>query len=174
MTATQFQKMVNHESGMLGISEISSDVRDLLAQEASLQRCRCFGATRYSRTGSAISFQRQWSGNSSGALWPPAIRFRDPGNSQLHSLPNALHHQHVHATQAQRSTIAGASRVKESGLHQSVRRNSGRCRLHGGVFGASGPDAVYELLGIERKIPPITPHDKSLRTQFEALIKAFK
>ena len=34
--------------------------------------------------------------------------------------------------------------------------------------------AVYELLGIERKIPPVTPHDKSLRTQFEALIKAFK
>jgi len=34
--------------------------------------------------------------------------------------------------------------------------------------------AVYELLGIDRKIPPITPHDKSLRTQFEALIKAFK
>jgi len=34
--------------------------------------------------------------------------------------------------------------------------------------------AVYELLGIDRKIPPVTPHDKSLRTQFEALIKAFK
>ncbi len=34
--------------------------------------------------------------------------------------------------------------------------------------------AVYELLGVERTIPPITPHDKSLRTQFEALIKAFK
>ncbi len=34
--------------------------------------------------------------------------------------------------------------------------------------------AVYELLGIERKIPQITPHDKSLRVQFEALIKAFK
>ena len=34
--------------------------------------------------------------------------------------------------------------------------------------------AVYELLGIDRMIPPITPHDKSLRTQFEALIKAFK
>lgn len=33
--------------------------------------------------------------------------------------------------------------------------------------------AVYELFGIERKIPPITPHDKSLRAQFEALIKAF-
>jgi oleate hydratase len=34
--------------------------------------------------------------------------------------------------------------------------------------------AVYELLGIDRKVPPITSHDKSLRTQFEALIKAFK
>jgi oleate hydratase len=34
--------------------------------------------------------------------------------------------------------------------------------------------AVYELLGIERKVPPVTPHDKSIRAQFEALIKAFK
>lgn len=34
--------------------------------------------------------------------------------------------------------------------------------------------AVYELLGIGRPIPPVTPHDKSLRVQFEALIKAFK
>jgi oleate hydratase len=34
--------------------------------------------------------------------------------------------------------------------------------------------AVYELLGIDRKIPPVTPHDKSLQTQFEALLKAFK
>ncbi len=34
--------------------------------------------------------------------------------------------------------------------------------------------AVYELLGIDRKIPPITPHDKSLRVQLNALIKAFK
>jgi len=34
MTATQFDQMVNHESGLLGVSEISSDLRDLLAQEA--------------------------------------------------------------------------------------------------------------------------------------------
>ena len=34
--------------------------------------------------------------------------------------------------------------------------------------------AVYELLGIERTVPPVTPHDKSIRAQFEALIKAFK
>jgi len=34
--------------------------------------------------------------------------------------------------------------------------------------------AVYELLGIDREIPPITPHDQSLRVQMEALYKAFK
>lgn len=34
--------------------------------------------------------------------------------------------------------------------------------------------AVYELLGVNREVPPVTPHDKSLRVQFEALIKAFK
>ncbi len=34
--------------------------------------------------------------------------------------------------------------------------------------------AVYEFLGIDRPIPPVSPHDKSLRVQFEALIKAFK
>ena len=34
--------------------------------------------------------------------------------------------------------------------------------------------AVYQLLGIERKIPPVTPHDKSLHAQFEALIKSFQ
>lgn len=34
--------------------------------------------------------------------------------------------------------------------------------------------AVYELLGIDRKVPAVTPHDKSLRTEFEVLIKAFK
>ncbi len=33
MSAQQFQDMVNHESGLLGVSEISSDTRDLLARE---------------------------------------------------------------------------------------------------------------------------------------------
>ena len=33
MNATQFQEMVNHKSGLLGVSEISSDLRDLLARE---------------------------------------------------------------------------------------------------------------------------------------------
>jgi acetate kinase len=34
MTTKQFYKLVNHESGLIGVSEISSDMRDLLAQEA--------------------------------------------------------------------------------------------------------------------------------------------
>ena len=33
MTAAQFDHMVNHESGLLGVSELSSDMRDLLAWE---------------------------------------------------------------------------------------------------------------------------------------------
>jgi oleate hydratase len=34
--------------------------------------------------------------------------------------------------------------------------------------------AVYALLGVERAVPAITAHDKSIRAQFEALVKAFK
>jgi acetate kinase len=34
MTAASFHHMVNHESGLLGVSETSSDMRDLLAREA--------------------------------------------------------------------------------------------------------------------------------------------
>jgi acetate kinase len=35
MTPEQFYEMVNQQSGLLGVSEISSDMRDLLAQEAA-------------------------------------------------------------------------------------------------------------------------------------------
>ena len=35
MTASQFDQMVNHKSGLLGVSEISPDMRDLLAQETA-------------------------------------------------------------------------------------------------------------------------------------------
>jgi acetate kinase len=40
MTASQFQAMVNHESGLIGISETSADVRDLLEHEAEDARAR--------------------------------------------------------------------------------------------------------------------------------------
>jgi len=35
MTAEQFDSLVNHESGLLGVSETSSDVRDLLARQST-------------------------------------------------------------------------------------------------------------------------------------------
>ena len=34
LTAAQFQRLVNHESGLLGVSETSSDMRDLLQRES--------------------------------------------------------------------------------------------------------------------------------------------
>jgi len=34
--------------------------------------------------------------------------------------------------------------------------------------------AVYQLLGVNRQVPPVTPHAKSLHAQFEAVIKAFQ
>jgi len=40
MNAAQFQIMVNEESGLIGISETSADVRDLLEREASDRRAR--------------------------------------------------------------------------------------------------------------------------------------
>ena len=38
MTAAQFDRMVNHESGLLGVSGTSSDLRDLLAAEGRARR----------------------------------------------------------------------------------------------------------------------------------------
>lgn len=35
MTETQFDRMIHHESGLLGVSEISSDMRDLLTRQAT-------------------------------------------------------------------------------------------------------------------------------------------
>lgn len=34
--------------------------------------------------------------------------------------------------------------------------------------------AVYQLLGVDRKVPPVTPHDRSFPVQFKALLKAFR
>lgn len=34
--------------------------------------------------------------------------------------------------------------------------------------------AVYELLGIDREVPPILHHDKSLKVKFDSVVKAFR
>ena len=40
MSAARFQTMVNHESGLIGISETSADVRDLLEREPPAMHAR--------------------------------------------------------------------------------------------------------------------------------------
>jgi len=61
MTAAQFQKMVNHESGLLGVSQISSDLRDLLAQEA--------GDVRAAEAVALFCYQlKKWVGSFAAAL----------------------------------------------------------------------------------------------------------
>jgi acetate kinase len=61
MTAATFQQMVNHESGLLGVSGTSSDLRDLLAREG-----------RDPRAGEAIALfcyqARKWVGSFAAAL----------------------------------------------------------------------------------------------------------
>ena len=61
MTAARFQQMVNHESGLLGISGTSSDLRDLLARE-----------TRDARAADAVELfcyqAKKWIGSFAAAL----------------------------------------------------------------------------------------------------------
>jgi acetate kinase len=61
MTVAQFHRMVNHESGLIGISEISSDMRELLAIE-----------TRDNRAAEAVSLfcyqAKKWIGALAAAL----------------------------------------------------------------------------------------------------------
>jgi acetate kinase len=61
MTAAQFQQMVNHESGLLGVSGTSSDLHDLLAREA--------GDVRAAEAVALFCYQaRKWIGSFAAAL----------------------------------------------------------------------------------------------------------
>jgi acetate kinase len=61
MTSPRFDEMVNHESGMLGISETSADMRDLLAREA--------GDVRAAEAIALFCYQaRKWIGAFAAAL----------------------------------------------------------------------------------------------------------
>jgi len=61
MTATRFHAMVNHESGLLGVSEISSDLRDLLEREA--------GDVRAAEAVALFCYQaKKWIGSFAAAL----------------------------------------------------------------------------------------------------------
>jgi len=61
MSAKQFYEMVNHKSGLLGVSEISSDMRDLLALEA--------GDARAAEAVALFCYQaKKWIGSFAAAL----------------------------------------------------------------------------------------------------------
>jgi|SRR5450830_5625 len=61
MTAKQFHNMTNHESGLLGVSEISSDMRDLLEQEG--------GDVRAAEAVALFCYQaKKWIGSFAAAL----------------------------------------------------------------------------------------------------------
>ncbi|MCE0498183.1 MAG: acetate/propionate family kinase [Methylacidiphilales bacterium] len=61
MTAAQFQRMVNHKSGLLGVSGTSSDMRDLLAREA--------GDVRASEAVALFCYQaKKWIGSYAAVL----------------------------------------------------------------------------------------------------------
>jgi acetate kinase len=61
MDVAAFQKMVTHESGLLGVSETSSDIRDLLAREA--------GDVRAAEAVELFCYQvRKWIGSFAAAL----------------------------------------------------------------------------------------------------------
>jgi len=61
MTTSQFYKMVNHESGLLGVSGTSSDMRDLLAREA--------GDVRAAEAVALFCYQaKKWIGSFAAAL----------------------------------------------------------------------------------------------------------
>ena len=34
--------------------------------------------------------------------------------------------------------------------------------------------AVYEMLDLSLQVPPVTPHDRSIRAKLDAVIKAFR
>jgi acetate kinase len=61
ITTKQFYEMVNHESGLLGVSETSSDMRDLLAQES--------GDVRAAEAVALFCYQaKKWIGSFAAAL----------------------------------------------------------------------------------------------------------
>jgi acetate kinase len=61
INAKQFYEMVNHKSGLIGVSETSSDMRDLLAQEA--------GDVRAAEAVALFCYQaKKWIGSYAAAL----------------------------------------------------------------------------------------------------------
>jgi oleate hydratase len=64
--------------------------------------------------------------------------------------------------------------VQELGVRQSVCRDSRRRGVQVEYSVRVAQMAVYELLGITREISPILRHDRSVKVQFDSILKAFR
>jgi oleate hydratase len=140
--------------------------------------CRCSGDTRCFRTGLAIS---------SRSRWPSAMARKSCGSFAVtcDSIPRPSHRPTASLAECLRSPVCScraAAKIDRCLCHQARRISRSSVSLSkfdDVVFTVeysvrAAQMAVYELLGIERKIPPVTPHAKSLHVQFEALIKALE
>lgn len=76
MTSTKFQHMVNHESGLLGVSEISSDMRDLLVRETSDVRAAHHPASLH-RACAHTTAEKERQGTVPNVVFPTGIDRRD-------------------------------------------------------------------------------------------------
>lgn len=100
--------------------------------------CAASRSRRQFRRQADVRMRRR--GDPEGAVWPSEFRWRRVRGRDLHSLPHALHHQHVHAAQSGRPAAAGAEEFGQPRFRQPVRRNPRRRRVHGRIFGARGAD----------------------------------
>lgn len=133
MTARQFDEMVNHEAGLLGVSETSADMRDLLAREAD--------DVRAAEAVSLFCYQaKKWVGAFAAALGgldtlvfsagigegSPSIRSRICDGLgflglELHDARNA-EHAAVISTEASRVTVRVIPTNEELMIARSVSR----------------------------------------------------
>ena len=124
----------------------------------------------------------------SRSRWPSATAQKFCGNfavtcdstwrlsiGQLHSLQNALHHQHVHAAHA-----AATARCRYLAVSKNLAFVSQFVEIPEDVVFTveysvrAAQMAVYQLMHIDRVIPPVTRHDQSLAVEFGAVMKAFQ
>jgi len=86
-------------------------------------------------------------GDFAGAVWSPAVRPGHGGHGQLHPVPYAVHHQHVHATCTGRPATAGAAKEPQPGFCQPVCRAAAGRGVHCGIFGAGGTNGGLPVAG---------------------------
>ena len=84
---------------------------------------------------------------------------------ELHSLQDALHHQHVHAPQPGDRPLPVPRGAKNLAFVSQFVEIPDDVVFTVEYSVRAAQTAVYELFGVDRKIPAVTPHDKSPRVR---------